>query len=412
MKPKIAIVGILGILCIALILLNVLSKPGYQVYKVKSEIAGIQQKIQGWCAGDPAQMPDKFNALRKEMERVDNLAESLRNKIPPNEMDEIDNALNRLSADSVKQSITCFDKSMKEFERHGDKKLVRMLKSTVESLKTTSGMTQPENLSSPSFTGEAKGLFDNAMATLKKAWLRDDKALEQKAVEKFKIVIKKAPACVPAYMTLALIFAYQEKFAEADGLISKAVKLDPQSTNKYDEYGDIDDFRKNFKKMKPLPFEYPSKEKNLRLHLRKKHYIWKKDLGEKAFNELMQIDKKATEYHEQNELDLALQEYQKMLQIYPECDEAYEGGALIYEHQKQDEKAFEMYKKILQINPNSVLAHDGLGWYYKEKGLLKEALKEFQKIVERYPKIGIADIARGNIDGIKLDIKIRAKQNH
>jgi len=84
--------------------------------------------------------------------------------------------------------------------------------------------------------------------------------------------------------------------------------------------------------------------------------------------------------------ELAIQHYEKALQIDPNYTQAYRGLAKIYDEQGNDQKAVATYKYAIALKPEIWEGYNDLGKHFYRKGNFKEATKQFKKVVSLTPK--------------------------
>jgi tetratricopeptide (TPR) repeat protein len=110
-------------------------------------------------------------------------------------------------------------------------------------------------------------------------------------------------------------------------------------------------------------------------------------------------------YFRKGQVDEAMEHYQKALKIRPQYVEAHDNfGTALLQKGRVDE-AVEQYQKALEIQSNYVLAHYNLGVALAQKGLLDEAIDQFRKTLEiqsnyleAYNNLGIALAHKGLTD--------------
>jgi Flp pilus assembly protein TadD len=103
--------------------------------------------------------------------------------------------------------------------------------------------------------------------------------------------------------------------------------------------------------------------------------------------------------------DEAIAEYQKALEINPNDAEAHINlGNALFQKEELDE-AVGQFQKALEINPNDAEAHYDLGNALFQKGQLEEAVAQFQKALEIDPNsfathynLGVALFQKGRLD--------------
>ncbi len=106
--------------------------------------------------------------------------------------------------------------------------------------------------------------------------------------------------------------------------------------------------------------------------------------------------KKGFEYQNQGDLDKALEEYQKALQLNPNYVKVYTNVGTIYLEKKDYDQAIQQFKRVIELNYYDTKAHYNLGLAYLYKGekdmaqeemkFLKSIRSEFGDVLEE--KIG------------------------
>ncbi len=99
---------------------------------------------------------------------------------------------------------------------------------------------------------------------------------------------------------------------------------------------------------------------------------------------------------EKGQVDEALEQFQKVLEINPNYAEAYNnlGNALLQKGQLG--KAIDQFQKALEINPNYAEAHSNLGNALLQEGQLDDAIDHFQKGLQINPNYSECHYNLGN----------------
>jgi len=87
-----------------------------------------------------------------------------------------------------------------------------------------------------------------------------------------------------------------------------------------------------------------------------------------------------------NQLEEAIAEYERILRLDPENQEARILLATLYAHRRQFPKAIGMVKEILKRRPHLVVGYYHLGRLHLEMGQVKEAKREFRRTLQMDPK--------------------------
>ena len=159
---------------------------------------------------------------------------------------------------------------------------------------------------------------------------------------------------------------------------------------------------------------------------------WCKDLVQKFPNNYYAYLLLGSAYRGKDEVDKAMESYQKAVEINPNFSDAYLGlGAiyfaeekvddaikyikkaveinpkhlaayyslgLIYEYTDQTDEAIASYEKVIEINPGFKEAYINLGDLYLEKGDRDKAIKAYEKVIELDPENELAIYAKGAIE--------------
>ena len=116
---------------------------------------------------------------------------------------------------------------------------------------------------------------------------------------------------------------------------------------------------------------------------------------------------KGISHGNKGQLDRAISEYTKALEINPKDAKAYiyRGGA--YLGKGQYDQAISEYTKALEINPKDALAYYNRGFVYRDKGQYDEAISDYTKVLEINPKDAGAYDSRGFTYLVKLGNKVK-----
>jgi protein O-mannosyl-transferase len=108
---------------------------------------------------------------------------------------------------------------------------------------------------------------------------------------------------------------------------------------------------------------------------------------------------------QKGQVDEALEQFQKALEINPNYAQANYNLGLALFQKGQVDGAVAKHKKAVEINPNYPEAHNNLGNALLQKGQVDEALEQFQKALEINPNyvnahynLGIALFQKGQSD--------------
>jgi tetratricopeptide (TPR) repeat protein len=137
------------------------------------------------------------------------------------------------------------------------------------------------------------------------------------------------------------------------------------------------------------------------------------DLALSDYNKAIQINPNLAEtysnrgniYQDKGDLDLALSDYNKAIQINPNLAEAYNNRALTYQCKSEFDQAIAGYNKTLEINPYYAEAYDNRGNVYQSKGDVNQALADYNKALQINPNLVEAYNNRGLTYQSKGDFK-------
>lgn len=95
---------------------------------------------------------------------------------------------------------------------------------------------------------------------------------------------------------------------------------------------------------------------------------------------------KANEYWNKNEIDKAIAEFEKAIEINPNLAEAHSGLGRLYHKKGLYKQAIPELKKAIELQPKqawiSAWSYVTLGWIYEREGKLKEAKEAFTSALE------------------------------
>ncbi|NJO65328.1 MAG: tetratricopeptide repeat protein [Richelia sp. RM2_1_2] len=102
-------------------------------------------------------------------------------------------------------------------------------------------------------------------------------------------------------------------------------------------------------------------------------------------------------YYEQKKWELALDDYNKAIQINSNDAKIYNNRGVLYDKQEKWELALADYNKTIQINPNLAQAYYNRGNIYSEQRKWKLALADYNKAIQINPNYANAYNNRGNL---------------
>jgi tetratricopeptide (TPR) repeat protein len=108
---------------------------------------------------------------------------------------------------------------------------------------------------------------------------------------------------------------------------------------------------------------------------------------------------------QKGQVDEAMGQFQKLLEINPNYAEAYNNLGNAFYQKGRINEAMIQYQKALEINPNLIMAHSNLGSALLKEGQADQAMAQFQKALEINPNfaevhynLGMALIQKGRVD--------------
>ena len=104
---------------------------------------------------------------------------------------------------------------------------------------------------------------------------------------------------------------------------------------------------------------------------------------------LQEFIKKAEEFVEQNQIEEAIEIYQRIVIAAPEDVESRLQLATLYTRTNQYEKAAQTYSELLEANPEKIKYQDELVNSLQAAGKPNEALEIAQSYIQTYPEVGI-----------------------
>jgi Tfp pilus assembly protein PilF len=86
----------------------------------------------------------------------------------------------------------------------------------------------------------------------------------------------------------------------------------------------------------------------------------------------------ATELFNKDDIEAAIQMYQKALKLDPDDPTALTGLGAAFDEAGELESAVDCYKNALKVDSDDVLAHSGLGLVYEKQGNTDLSIREFR----------------------------------
>ena len=95
-------------------------------------------------------------------------------------------------------------------------------------------------------------------------------------------------------------------------------------------------------------------------------------------------------YQNQGNLDKALEEYDKAVQLNPGLTKAYTNAGAIYLQREDYDRAIEQFQKVIQRSQWDTKAHYNLGFAYLKKGEVEKAREEVEFLRSLRSELGDA----------------------
>ncbi len=175
-----------------------------------------------------------------------------------------------------------------------------------------------------------------------------------------------------------LIQAIDEEIVFVPESSGNNLTKDSNGTEEPDDSGEIDEFDKfqissNFEQDLE---KTQGSEKSITNTVKRSHNVTKKE------KKLI----KGIRFYKNKEYEKAIQEFKKVIEIYPDYKEAYSIlGNAYFRNQMYDEAGL-AYKLVKQIDPEDIAAHENMGVIYANRGEYKLAIGEWKKVLELNPE--------------------------
>jgi len=200
-----------------------------------------------------------------------------------------------------------------------------------------------------------------------------------KAMEYFQRIIEVDPSDANAMFRVGLMYIDANEIDKADRLADEIIKKGPNLPDGHRLKGIVHYARKNY------DAAVTELQSSLKVAQNPGAYYY---LG-------------LSHYH-RNELEQALSQFRKVLDLTPSNLQARLMSAIILLQQKRVDDAITEVKRVVEADDNYPLAHNILGSAYLAKGDADGALKELNRAIELDPKLidahlkkGIVNLARG-----------------
>ena len=156
-------------------------------------------------------------------------------------------------------------------------------------------------------------------------------------------------------------------------------------------------------------------ENNANLYVFQAAILSSFELSEIALSQAIEIAPRSFYYYERAEFyrdqgkpELALADYNQVIQLNPNDAEAYYIRGELYENQGKPELALANYNQLIQLNPNDAEAYFHRAKFYRDQGKPELALADYNQVIQLDPQDATAYISRGSLyqDQGKLDLAL------
>jgi len=265
----------------------------------------------------------------------------------------------------------------------------------------------------------------SAKLELARLYLASDRVTEGNEI--LADIIRKEPKNTAAYYLLATYAGSKGDREKAKEYFQKIFEVDPTDVNAafrvglmYLEKGELE---KAHGIASDLIGKFPKRAEGRRL---KGIYLYTKKDYDQAITELqssLKIQQNpgtyyylGLSYYKRNELENALSQFRKVLDLAPNHQQARLLTSLVLLQQKRVDDAITEAKRVIEGDDRNPTAHNILGNAYIAKGMVDEALKEFDRALELEPRLvdahvkkGIVSLARGKAAEGEADLVAAVK---
>ena len=141
------------------------------------------------------------------------------------------------------------------------------------------------------------------------------------------------------------------------------------------------------------------------------------DLAIEDYNKTIELDPKYAQaynnrglaYYNKNKLDLAIKDYNKAIKLNPKYAYAYINRGNAYRKKGELDTAIKDHNKAIELNPNDADTYYNRGNAYNDKGEVDLAIKDYNKAIELNPNDADTYCNRGNVYFKKGEVDLAIK---
>lgn len=196
-----------------------------------------------------------------------------------------------------------------------------------------------------------------------------------------------------AHLMLARIYLKEERLDDAIKSLKRAIEIDPSYWEAYLFLGQVYEAKKEYKDAQGI-YRAIMREARGTKEEREARYRIKKV-------EIAVHFSRAKKYMKEGDLEGALNEMGKVLDLAPEDPVAHYNAGVLYDRLDRSDEAESSFKRAIQLAPEYVEAHLQLGLLYERIERFDEAKEEFDKVLSIVKEGREADIAKARLGLIK-----------
>ena len=225
----------------------------------------------------------------------------------------------------------------------------------------------------------------------------------------FKKAVKLNPNYVEAYNNLGNILQLQGKNDEAVGYLGKAIEIEPNFSQAYynlgnalKQLGEIDDAFASYQKAIAINPDLAEAYANLGSIQQQRG---RAEAALEYYNKAIQLNPDGAEVYynrgkllcQSGQFEIALENFYKAIELKPDYFEAYSNCGVLLSGSGQFDKAIENFDTAIRLKPDLAVAYSNRGNALSESGQPEAALVSFDKAVQLKPDYATAFFNRGNV---------------